>query len=91
MNGQWNASFDVGSHPLGWTPAGIGEFNDDGTSDIVWHNSATGNVDIWQIVNAQWAGSVDLGSIRLAQWCPASAISITTSRATSCGAKSAQG
>ena len=62
MNGALNGVFNVGSHPLGWTPARIGEFNDDGTSDIVWYNSATGNVDLWQIVNAQWAGSVSLGS-----------------------------
>ena len=58
MNGHWNASFDVGSHPAGWTPAGIGDFNGDGTDDIAWYNPTTGNVDIWQIVNGQWTGTL---------------------------------
>ena len=31
VNGHWNGSVDVGSHPLGWAPAGIGDFNGDGT------------------------------------------------------------
>ena len=60
-NGQWNASFDAGSHPAGWTPAGIGDFNGDGFSDIAWYNAATGNVDIWELVNAHWAASVNAG------------------------------
>jgi len=44
------------------TPAGVGDFNGGGSSDIAWYNSATGNVDIWQIVNAHWAASVSIGS-----------------------------
>jgi hypothetical protein len=62
VNGHWSASSAVGSHPAGWTPAGIGDFNHDETSDIAWYNSTSGNIDIWQIVNAQWATSVNVGA-----------------------------
>ena len=62
VNGHWNTSSDVGSHPAGWAPAGIGDFNPRPHQDIAWYNLATGNVDIWQIVNAHWAGSVDVGA-----------------------------
>ena len=58
----WIASVDVGSHPVGWLPAGTGDFNADGTSDLAWYNSTTNNIDIWLMKNGQWAGSVDLGS-----------------------------
>jgi hypothetical protein len=41
---------------------GVGDFNGDGTSDILWQDSATGFVDEWQISNAQWSASVGLGT-----------------------------
>jgi hypothetical protein len=31
----------------GWAIAGVGDFNDDGTSDILWQNSTSGEVYIW--------------------------------------------
>ena len=39
----------------------IGDLNGDGTNDLLWHNPTTGNVDLWKLVNGQWAGSVDIG------------------------------
>jgi hypothetical protein len=66
-------------------PTGIGDFNHDGTPDIAWYNSTTGNLDIWQILNGHWNASIDLGA-HPAGWAPAaSAISIMTGRATSPG------
>ena len=59
---HWMRSVDVGSHPAGWLPAGIGDFNGDATSDVAWFNAATGNVDIWKLSGGQWAGSVDVGN-----------------------------
>ena len=50
-----------GPHPLGWQPAGFGDLNGDGTNDLLWHNPTTGSVDLWKLVNGQWAGSVDVG------------------------------
>src|SRR5206468_677655 len=48
---HWMASVDLGSHPPGWTPAGIGDFNHDGTSDVLWSNPTTGGTDLWKIAN----------------------------------------
>ena len=58
---HWSASTDIGTHPAGWQPSLIGDFNGDGTSDALWFNAATNNVDIWSIQNGQWAGSSDVG------------------------------
>ena len=59
---HWAASVDVGAHPVGWSPAGISDFNADGTSDLGWYNAAIGNIDIWKLSNGGWAGSADVGS-----------------------------
>lgn len=60
-NGQWAGSVDPGSHPAGSQVAGIGDFNHDGTSDLVWLNSSTNSVDEWNISNGKWSGSNDIG------------------------------
>jgi Ca2+-binding RTX toxin-like protein len=59
---HWSASIDVGPHPAGWQPAGIADFNADGTSDLAWFNATTGDIDIWKLSSGTWAGSVDTGS-----------------------------
>jgi hypothetical protein len=41
---------------------GIGDFTGTGTDDILWENSATGDIDEWQIAGGKWAASVDLGA-----------------------------
>ncbi len=61
-NGQWVASVSPGSHPAGYQVAGIGDFTGNGTDDILWQNSTTGDIDEWQIAGGQWAASVDLGA-----------------------------
>jgi FG-GAP-like repeat len=61
-SGQWQASDSPGSHPAGYNVAAVGDFTGNGTSDILWYNSTTGDVDEWQIAEGQWAASVDLGS-----------------------------
>jgi len=58
---QWQASADIGPHPAGYVPALLGDFNHDGTSDIIWYNAATRDVDLWKHANGQWVGSVDVG------------------------------
>ena len=67
---HWMASVDIGSHPSGWLPSGTGDFNNDGSSDLIWYNAATGNVDLWMLANGGWAGSVNAGS-HPAGWQPA--------------------
>jgi len=53
---------DLGSRGPDWRPAGVGDFDADGTSDILWQNTTTGALDDWRMVNGSWAASVDLGS-----------------------------
>ena len=59
---HWMASTDIGLHPAGWLPVSTSEFNNDGTSDVLWFNNTTRNVDLWKIANGKWAGSVDIGT-----------------------------
>ncbi|MGB9369722.1 MAG: alkaline phosphatase family protein [Xanthobacteraceae bacterium] len=66
---QWSASVDVGLHPAGYVPALVGDFNRDGTSDLIWYNASTRDVDLWKLVNGQLAGGVDVGS-HPAGWTP---------------------
>src|SRR5208282_2696668 len=61
-NGQWTASAQPGSHPSGYQVAGVGDFTGNGTDDILWYNSSSGDVDEWEISYGAWAGSVDLGT-----------------------------
>jgi hypothetical protein len=60
-NGKWAASVDPGSHPLGSQVSGIGDFNRDGTSDLLWFNPSNNTVDLWTISNGKWAASSDVG------------------------------
>ncbi|MEJ0078343.1 MAG: Ig-like domain-containing protein [Alphaproteobacteria bacterium] len=59
---HWIASSDMGTHPAGYVPFRTGDFNLDGTTDILWYNSSTNDVDLWKISNGKWAGSVDVGT-----------------------------
>jgi hypothetical protein len=58
---DWTRSVDVGPHPAGWEPSGIGDFNADGTSDLAWFNAASGHLDVWQLANGQWSASPGVG------------------------------
>jgi hypothetical protein len=69
-NGQWAGSVDIGAHPAGYAPAGIGDFNNDGTSDVLWFNATSGDTEVWLIANGHWSGSVHLG-VHPAGWTPA--------------------
>ena len=45
-NNQWAGSVSLGTHNTDWQPAGVGDFNGDGTSDILWYNPTTGATEI---------------------------------------------
>ena len=59
---HWAGSSNVGSHPPGYQPVGFGDYNNDGTDDMLWFNPTTRDVDLWKISNGQWAGSVNIGT-----------------------------
>jgi Protein of unknown function (DUF2974) len=59
---QWAGSPDLGVRSPPYQVAGVGDFNNDHTDDILWRDPITGRLDEWHIVNGQWAGSTDLGS-----------------------------
>ena len=62
-SGQWEASVNPGMYPgVGEEVAGIGNFYGNSTSDVLWYNVQTGDVDVWDISNGQYAGSSDLGT-----------------------------
>jgi hypothetical protein len=70
MNGsQLSSTAYVGSVGAnsGWTIQGIGDFTGDGMSDILWQNSASGSVNLWEmdgstIVSNDYIGSVGANS-----------------------------
>jgi hypothetical protein len=41
------ASADIGAHPAGTVPVGVGDFDHNGVSDIMWRDTATGFIDNW--------------------------------------------
>jgi hypothetical protein len=43
---------DIGSHPLGWEPAGIGDFDNNDVSDILWRETSTNRVETWLLAAA---------------------------------------
>jgi len=43
-----------------WTYAASGDFNGDGTADLVWHNTSTGETAMWLMNGANIAGSATL-------------------------------
>jgi Ca2+-binding RTX toxin-like protein len=59
---------DVGTHGVSWPISGVGDFNGDGDSDILWRSPSTGQVDSWQMKTGGWGGSIDLGATKPANW-----------------------
>ena len=67
---HWMASIDIGGHPAGWLPAGVGDFNHDGTADLAWYNASTGNLEAWLLANGHWSASLNVGT-HATGWQPA--------------------
>jgi hypothetical protein len=45
-----------------WLVVGVGDFNGDGTSDILWRNTATGEMAVWLLRGGQISSGLDLPS-----------------------------
>ena len=78
-------STDIGTHPVGYQIVASGDFNHDGTSDILWFNPVTRDVDLWKIGNGQWAGSVDIGTHPAGYQIAGSGDTIGSTNETACG------
>ncbi len=64
MNGaQVTQAAGVGSAPFPlWSISETGDFNGDGKSDILWHDS-TGNVAIWLMNGVQVSQAAGVGTV----------------------------
>jgi hypothetical protein len=63
------ASSGVGSVGAGWQIAGAGDFNGDYMNDLLWFNSSTGGVALWEMNGSQIISSVGIGSVGTnSQW-----------------------
>ncbi len=68
-SGNWSKSIDLGATKgSDWSLAGVGDFNGDGTSDVLWRNINTSQVDQWQMKSGNWSKSIDLGATKGADW-----------------------
>jgi hypothetical protein len=53
---------DVGGSSAAYSVVGVGDFNHDGTSDILFRNNANGDTGFYAIVNGANAGWNDVGA-----------------------------
>jgi hypothetical protein len=51
-----------------WQVTGTGDFNGDGTADVLLRNSTNGQFNIWQMSNGQIAQNLDIGVADPTQW-----------------------
>ena len=43
--------FESAGVPLEWQIEGVNDLDDQGSSDLVWRNTQTGNVDVWLVID----------------------------------------
>jgi hypothetical protein len=56
---------DLGNVSNEWVTQGVGDFNHDGTSDILWRDKLTGDTAIWFTTSTGGYSPVDLGVVDL--------------------------
>ena len=61
-NGSILTTYSLGTIPTIWSIAGTGDFNGDGTTDILWHD-AYGDVTIWLMSAGSIAQGVSVGNL----------------------------
>jgi hypothetical protein len=67
-SGAIGSAAGVGTMPSGWTVAQTGDFNGDGTSDILWYNSTSGGMATWLLSSATIMSQVTIGSLPPSSW-----------------------
>jgi probable HAF family extracellular repeat protein len=64
-NNQIISANSLGGVGSNWRVAGFGDFNGDGTTDMLLRNSSTGHFEFYDIVNNQIASAAPLGTVGL--------------------------
>jgi hypothetical protein len=60
------SAVDLGNVDINWVVVGTADFNDDGQTDIIWQNTATGERFIWLMSATSHIGGATLGIVDLA-------------------------
>ena len=61
-SGYLNVSGTIIAPDSSWSVAGMGDFNGDKYSDLIWRNSVTGELAEWQLHSSDIIGSADLNA-----------------------------
>ncbi|HEY0996777.1 MAG TPA: FG-GAP-like repeat-containing protein [Gemmatimonadaceae bacterium] len=65
--GDWSSLY-TGYIPAPWSVVATADFTGDGTPDLVWQNTGTGEVGFWPMTGATWSGQyIGLAAVP-AQW-----------------------
>ncbi len=62
-NGSRVGGAELGIVSSAWRFAGVGDYAGNGTTDILWRNSVTGEVDTWLVKNDSLAGGSAVGFV----------------------------
>jgi hypothetical protein len=52
-----------GAVPLDWAIAGVGDYDGDGRSDLLWRQASTGAVYLWRFTSPTTMAGQDIGPV----------------------------